>query len=202
MDSRATGTLKTRPARGWSIPILALLGSLLLHVIVLWSFGNSWYLPSWLRGQQEKLVVRVMAPTAQTDLPTRVNPAQVDLAAPISPEKQPVSEKAVAPNQPADTAQSQDSDDGYLPPEFLSRTAKSTSNINLQDIEAPDIPGRLQLLLWINKEGEVTKIDIEIIDAPDWFTNRVMGRFKQARFEPGLRDGKPVASLMHIEVSF
>jgi hypothetical protein len=185
-----------------SIPIWALLGSLLLHVVVLGAFGNSWHLPSWLRGQPEKLVVRVIAPTAQVALPTRISQAQVDLAAPISPEKQPVSKKAVTPTQPAATAPSQDSDDGYLPSEFLSCTAKPTSDINLQDIAPPEMPGRLQLLLWINKEGEVTQVDVEFTEAPDGFTDQVMSRFKQARFEPGLRDDKPVASLMHIEVSF
>lgn len=202
MDSRATGTLKASSARGLSIPIWALLGSLLLHVVVLWSFGNSWHLPSWLLGQPEKLVVRVIAPAAQAALPTLTNQAQANLAAPISPEKQPVAEKVVAPNQPAATAQPQDSEDGYLPSEFLSRTAKPTSDINLQDIAPPEMPGRLQLLLWINKEGEVTQVDVEITEAPDGFTNQVMDHFKQVRFEPGLRDGKPVASLMHIEVSF
>jgi len=202
MDSRATGTLKTSSARGWSIPIWALLGSLLLHVVVLWFFGTSWHLPSWLRGQPEKLVVRVIAPTTQAALPTLANQAQANLAPPVSPEKQPVSEEVVAPKQPAAMEQPQDSDDGYLPSEFLSRTAKPTSDIDLQDIAPPEMPGRLQLLLWINKEGEVTQVDIEITEAPDGFTNQVVDHFKQARFEPGLRDDKPVASLMRIEVNF
>jgi hypothetical protein len=206
MDSRAAGTLKTKSASGLLMPFWALLMSVVLHALLLGCFGGSCHLPSWLRARQERLVVKLIPQHGQSEQPasiTLVKHAQDDLAPPVLPATQAISEKvAPAPQPPASNASPQDTDDGYLPSEFLSQTAIPTSDIDLQDIASPEAPGRLQLLLWINKAGEVTKVDVELTEAPQWFSAQVIDRFKQAPFVPGQRDNKPEASLMRIEVSF
>jgi len=206
MDSRAIGTLKTGSTRGLLVPFWALLVSVVMHVLLLGCFGGSCHLPSWLHTRQERLFVKLIPQHGQPALPaaiTLIKPAQDALAPSEAPEQQPVAVKAApAPTPPASSASPQDTDDGYVPSEFLSQTAIPTSDIDLQDIASPEAPGRLQLLLWINKEGEVTKVDVELTQAPEWFSAQVIDRFKQAPFVPGQRDNKPAASLMRIEVSF
>ena len=221
MESGAASTLKNRFIRVWSIPIWALLGSVMLHALLLWPFGWHWRLPSWLGGRPQRMVVRVLAPPAQPARLSLVSPSPVDPATPLSPEKQPVTEMATAtpaptpasasasasapaptPTEQPVSTPSDDPDEGYLPSELLSRPATPVGDIELQSIASPETSGRLQLVLWINKAGEVVKVDIEVTEGPSWFTDQVIDRFQQTRFEPGLKDGQPVASLMRIEVSF
>ena len=56
--------------------------------------------------------------------------------------------------------------------------------------------------LWINKDGAVTQIDQEDSEVPVWFTDRIIEKFKQSRFIPGIREDKPVASILRVEVTF
>jgi hypothetical protein len=109
---------------------------------------------------------------------------------------------AVTPPQQAASEPSADPNEGYLPSELLSDAATPTSEVDLQDIASPETAGRMQLLLWISSAGDVVKVDVEVTEAPDWFTNQVISRFQQTRFEPGRKDGQAVDSLMRIEVVF
>jgi len=210
MDSRATSPLKSDSGGSRRALLGAVLVSLLLHGLVLGPFGAGWRLPWWLHGQHDKRVIRRLPSPAATVQLTLLSPSQASPAATPAP----VAPTAAAPTSPVATltppstpspayqAPQADSDEGYLPSEFLSKVATPTAEIDLQDIAAPDAAGRLQLLLWIDPAGDVTQVDVETTEAPDWFTQQVRDRFKQARFEPGQRDGQPVASLMRIEVLF
>jgi len=181
-----------------------LLVSLLLHTLLLWPTHQAW-LPSWLRGQQDQRVsLRVLHPASAAQ-PRRHNASLQESApspAPSAPHTAEPEASDRTPQPPSATEPPSDSENGYLPSEFLSSVALPTKEIELQDIASPEAAGRLQLLLWINQTGEVTQVDVEVSEAPDWFTQQVAQRFKQAGFEPGRRDGQPVASLMRIEVLF
>lgn len=202
MDSRATGTLNSGSISVWRVPLCALLVSLLLHALLLWPANKAW-LPSWLRGQQDqRVILRVLRPPPVSQLTLRQPPQQTSAPAPPTPQTA-EPEASDSTSQPSPAAEPpSDSENGYLPSEFLSRVALPASEIELQDIASPETAGRLQLLLWINQTGEVTQVDVEVSEAPDWFTQQVTQRFKQAVFEPGLRAGRAVASLMRIEVLF
>lgn len=94
-----------------------------------------------------------------------------------------------------------DFDEGYLPQEFLSRAAIPEDEIDLQEIPPPGT-GSFRMLVWINSRGDVARIDLDDSDVPAWFSQEVVDRFKKARFKPGLRDEKPAASIMRIEVNY
>lgn len=94
-----------------------------------------------------------------------------------------------------------DSDEGYLPQEFLSRAAIPEDEIDLQEIPPPGT-GSFRMLVWINSRGDVARIDLDNSDVPAWFSEQVVDRFKKSRFRPGLRDEKPVASIMRVEVTY
>lgn len=203
MDSRATGTLNLGLTRAWGGLLCALLVSLLLHALLLWPSHQIWQLPSWLRGQpDQRVILRVVRPAQSEPQTAHQPPQQAPALAPPAPQPTEPEEQSLPPQPPSNPERLPDSENGYLPAEFLSRTALPASEIELQDLAAPEAPGRLQLLLWINQAGEVTQVDVEASDAPDWFTQEVTQRFKQAVFEPGLRAGRAVASLMRIEVLF
>lgn len=203
MDSRATGTLNLGLTRAWGGLLCALLVSLLLHALLLWPSDRIWQLPSWLRGQpDQRVILRVVRPAQNKPQTAHKLPQQAPVWAPPAPHTAEPGERPLTPQPLSNPEPQPDSENGYLPAEFLSRTALPASEIELQDIAAPEAPGRLQLLLWINQTGEVTQVDVEVSEAPDWFTQQVTRRFKQAVFEPGLRAGRAVASLMRIEVLF
>ncbi len=92
-------------------------------------------------------------------------------------------------------------EEGYLPQEFLSRTAFPVDDIDLQDISSPE-EGVFQMYLWIDSRGRVTRVDVQDSNAADWFVDQIVERFKKSRFTPGLRGDKPVAAIMHVEVVF
>ncbi|MBT3065731.1 hypothetical protein [Rhodoferax sp. U11-2br] len=203
MDSRAPGTLSVGLTRAWGGLLCALLLSLLLHALLLWPTHRIWQLPSWLRGQpDQRVILRLVSPAQSEPQTAHKLSLQAPALAPPAPHTAEPEERALTPQQQPSPELPSDSENGYLPSEFLSRVALPASEIELEDIASPEVPGRLQLLLWINQAGEVTQVDVELTEAPDWFTQEVTQRFKQAVFEPGLRAGRAVASLMRIEVLF
>lgn len=207
MDTGAFGTLKARPACGLPIPIWAVLGAVVLHLLVFGIFGWSWHLPSWLRGPQERLVVKHIRLARDKPVQLSLVPPSQSVLAEATPPQSPLEPKQLTPATPPHitsepVSQSDNQDEGYLPDDYLSRPATPEHEIDLQDIDPAQVAGRMQLLLWIDSNGEVTQVDIEATDAPGRFTDQVIDRFKQSHFVPGQRDDKPVASLMRIEVSF
>lgn len=123
-------------------------------------------------------------------------PAQIDLVPP--PELVP--EVTVPPAEPgADLGWA-----AYVPRPELSAAPQAQQPVLLA---WPDFRGdqslyTLLLVLYIDEQGLVRRIDIEDSDAPPVFQDAARQAFSGVSFLPGQRDGAPVKSRVHIEVSF
>lgn len=62
--------------------------------------------------------------------------------------------------------------------------------------------GRAVLRLYIDEAGEVDEVAIESADVTGAFAEAARKAFAAARYYPGVKDGKPVKSLVRIEVLF
>lgn len=136
--------------------------------------------------------------------PLRLPPPQEDSpeipAAPLPP--------AEEPRQPEEPREGADllplEAPRYYPTEQLSVRPQP---IKVSDLDPPEIrpilaSGKMILKLWINDLGEVSDLQIEESDLPEAFLAAAAAAFKQMHFSPGQRDGKPVGSVMRIEVRY
>lgn len=64
------------------------------------------------------------------------------------------------------------------------------------------VRGRVVLELYISKEGALERIRVAQAEPPGRFEQSALEAFRAARFAPGVKNGKPVPSLMRIEVTF
>lgn len=64
------------------------------------------------------------------------------------------------------------------------------------------VSGSLVLTLWIDPRGAVADVRVERSDLPEVFGQAAMAGFRNSRFTPGERDGRPVAVMMRIEVDY
>jgi TonB family protein len=64
------------------------------------------------------------------------------------------------------------------------------------------LSGSVRLQLYIEADGRVSRVEILRADPPGYFEESTMRAFGAARFSPGMKDGKPVAAQMTLEVSF
>lgn len=62
--------------------------------------------------------------------------------------------------------------------------------------------GRVVLILWVSKSGEVVSVDVESSDYAEPTTAVIRDGFRRLRFSPGLVGGTPVNSTMKIEVTY
>lgn len=62
--------------------------------------------------------------------------------------------------------------------------------------------GRVVLILWVSKSGEVVSVDVESSDYAEPTTALVQNGFRRLRFSPGRVGGTPVNSTMKIEVTY
>ena len=62
--------------------------------------------------------------------------------------------------------------------------------------------GKVVLKVWINERGAVISVELEDSDVPDAVAAAATAAFEKLRFEPGEINGRPVATLMRIEVSY
>lgn len=75
----------------------------------------------------------------------------------------------------------------------------------LGDMEATEINpsemfGRTVLKVWISATGTVAAMETEFSDMPEPFRRVTVAAFERMRFMPGQIDGKPVGSIMKIEI--
>jgi hypothetical protein len=61
--------------------------------------------------------------------------------------------------------------------------------------------GSLVLSLWINSVGKVVSISYEASELPEAFTTAIGEVFNQVRFIPGEIHGRPVNSILRIEIA-
>ena len=64
------------------------------------------------------------------------------------------------------------------------------------------INGRVELELYISREGTLDRVRVVRAEPPGRFEKSAAKAFSAARFTPGMRKGKPVASLVRIEVTY
>lgn len=64
------------------------------------------------------------------------------------------------------------------------------------------VPGRLELLLHINAQGDVVAVTVESGDMPDPFVSAAVQAFQQLQFIPGELHGRKVGAAMRIEVVY
>jgi TonB family protein len=62
--------------------------------------------------------------------------------------------------------------------------------------------GKVVLKLWISDTGSVAEVEVESSDMPAMFTRTAVAAFKRLRFVPGERDGRPVGTVITIEVLY
>ncbi|UCV02489.1 energy transducer TonB [Dechloromonas denitrificans] len=75
----------------------------------------------------------------------------------------------------------------------------------LADVEATEIGpgemfGRTVLKVWISATGGVAAMETEFSDMPEPFRRAAVAAFERMRFMPGQVDGKPVGSIIKIEI--
>ncbi|MBE0626660.1 MAG: energy transducer TonB [Burkholderiales bacterium] len=85
--------------------------------------------------------------------------------------------------------------------------SKRPRPVDPPELDAPELrpimaAGTVVLKLWINELGYVVSIEVEKTDLPEIFSRAAVAAFKKLRFTPGELDGRRVASLMRIEVSY
>jgi len=75
------------------------------------------------------------------------------------------------------------------------------------ELDAPEIrpivaSGKLVLTLLINEAGIVVDVLVDETELPEVFSRTAVAAFKALRFQPGERNGRPVGTLMRIEVDY
>ena len=80
----------------------------------------------------------------------------------------------------------------------------------ITQFESPDLRrtlqkgslGRVVLRVWVSDTGEVSGTETEASDMPPAEHEAVIAAFQRMRFKPGEMHGKPVGSIMRIEMSY
>jgi len=62
--------------------------------------------------------------------------------------------------------------------------------------------GSLLLLLKIDEKGRVWSAEVVVATPPEVFNEAALAAFREARFTPAMRDGRPVRYLAHMRVEF
>jgi hypothetical protein len=91
----------------------------------------------------------------------------------------------------------------FFPADQLTRHPRSKDKIDLNIPEARLLtdPGSLVLNLWIDNLGKVVSVEIDKTDLPEEYATAVAETFSQVRFEPGEIHGRPVRSILRIEIT-
>lgn len=80
----------------------------------------------------------------------------------------------------------------------------------LTQLESPDLreplqnvgEGRVVLRVWVSNVGEVTATETESTNLPIAVHEAVVSAFQRIRFKPGEIDGKPVGSILRVEMTY
>ena len=172
--------------------LLALLLSWLLHVALLFPslFAAKPSTQQTLTGQDDgTLLARLV----------NLNPTVVATAAKFS-NKAPATAPA---SQPAQEQSASPALEQFFPVEQLDKRPRSQGEVDLDIAEAVMIkkPGSLMMKIWIDSLGRVVAADIESSSLPVRFTHALAQAFGRVHFEPGELYGRPVGSILRIEIS-
>lgn len=91
----------------------------------------------------------------------------------------------------------------YFPSESLTKRPYPITALDemLDGVTPTEMFGKAVLKIWISATGEVAEMETGFSDMPEAFHVAVLAAFERMRFMPGQVDGKPVASIMEIEIS-
>jgi len=75
------------------------------------------------------------------------------------------------------------------------------------DLDPPELEpivgsGAIVLRLWIDDRGKAARVEVLSSTLPRMFTRATVAGFERLRFTPGERDGRPVGTVLTIEVSY
>lgn len=91
----------------------------------------------------------------------------------------------------------------YFPSDALTRLPEALTDFDTlfpQEAEPP--PGRLELRLWLSRDGVIDKVEVMRTETPEALTNVALDAFRQMRFRAGEIRGTPVGSVADIVVEF
>ena len=149
-------------------------------------------------------------PPPRATAPMSVNLGHAD-AAPKRPfEPSVVSDERDAPVSPSADAMPAPapSEPGIVLPEYfpsaaLTRLPEALTDFDTlfpQDAEPP--PGRVELRLWLSRDGVIDKLEVLQAETPAALTSIALNAFRLMRFRPGEIGGIPVGSTTDIVVEF
>ncbi len=92
----------------------------------------------------------------------------------------------------------------YYTSDQLTKRPRPTAEPNLLVPEIWPIfaAGKVVLKLWINERGNVVSVEVEKSDLPDAISGSAAAAFGKLRFAPGEINGRPVGTMMRIEVTY
>ena len=92
----------------------------------------------------------------------------------------------------------------YYTTDQLTKRPQPTSDPRLDVPEFGPVfaSGKVILKIWINELGAVKTVDVEKSDVPEAIAATAAAAFGKLRFLPGEINGRPVGTLMRIEVTY
>jgi hypothetical protein len=93
----------------------------------------------------------------------------------------------------------------YFSSEFLTVRPYPVTQLESPDLRKPlqnGNVGRVVLRVWVSDAGEITATETEFNDMPMAVHEAVVAAFQRMRFMPGEIDGKPVGSILRIEMTY
>lgn len=197
---------------------LCVLGSLSLHLLLLTVGGTYTELHAGARAGGASLRIRsIVAEAVPVATPqaaateaagvTVVVPAGLAMPAAhareeVAPPAQSETETRMAPG---DSAPTPEPDDGlYLPRRMLEQPPRLMSQVLLPWPEEGPPNGHYSEIvsLFIDEDGSVRRVRVEGPGLPRMLQDIAQDAFLQARFSPGLLDGRPVKAWIRLEVRF
>jgi hypothetical protein len=100
-------------------------------------------------------------------------------------------------------APSVETKEAFFPASQLTRRphARDKVDLNIPEADRLTTSGTVVLKLWIDNLGKVVSVEVESTNLPEEFAAAVAVSFGAVRFEPGEMYGRPVGSILRIEIS-
>lgn len=140
-------------------------------------------------------------PVPQTATPPQPTPpagaAQTTAAAPAMPQLVPTPAPALAIGSAVDLTYYSAREIDVLP-----RAVREIVPDYPADAGRQRVSGRVSLRLKIEADGRVSDIEVVSSDSPGVFEDAVVKAFRDARFTPALKDGRPVRALVLVPVKY
>jgi outer membrane biosynthesis protein TonB len=132
----------------------------------------------------------------------------------LNPSPDASAKSKITGNSPNETPSNQDSQtdsaeppspelEQFFPAEQLDKRPRPQGEVDLDIAEAAMVkqPGSLVLKIWIDSLGRVVAADIESSSLPARFTQALAETFGRIHFEPGELYGRPVGSILRVEIT-